>query len=295
MAEAGQDEWSVWLASRRHGGNAESLRRTMEFLGPIRDQVVSNAAPAPGDTVLDVGCGDGLIAFAAAERVGTAGSVIFADISADLLSLCEERADRLGIAARCEFVQTRASDLRTIGDATVDAVTLRSVLIYESDKASAFAEFFRVLRPGGRLSLFEPINRFINDEGTGCFAGYDVEPVVDLAAKVKAVYDAIQPPESDPMLDFDERDLVRLAERAGFEPVHLRYQVDIYRAEPTRWETAAHIAGNPRIPTMAEAVQQALSPAQVERLTDWLRPQAEQGTRRRRRAVTYLWGVRPSP
>jgi arsenite methyltransferase len=39
-------------------------------------------------------------------------------------------------------------------------VTTRSVLIYVEDRRAAFAEFFRVLRLGGRLSIFEPINRF---------------------------------------------------------------------------------------------------------------------------------------
>ena len=42
----------------------------------------------------------------------------------------------------------------------MDIVTTRSVLIYVEDKRRAFEEFFRVLKPGGRISLFEPINRF---------------------------------------------------------------------------------------------------------------------------------------
>jgi arsenite methyltransferase len=50
-------------------------------------------------------------------------------------------------------VQAPASHLVDIDDEAVDAVTLRSVTIYEPDKATAFAEFYQVLRPGGRLSL----------------------------------------------------------------------------------------------------------------------------------------------
>jgi arsenite methyltransferase len=167
------------------------------LLALIRDQVLANAALAAGPRVLDVGCGDGLIAFAVAEAVGPTGQVIFSDVSADLLNRCRELATQRGLLERCQFVQASASDLSPIPDQAVDAVTLRSVLIYEPDKAAAFAEFHRVLRPGGRLSLFEPINRFTFPEPAGRFYGYDVAPVADLVAKLKQVYDAIQPPGSD--------------------------------------------------------------------------------------------------
>ncbi|WP_348240817.1 methyltransferase domain-containing protein, partial [Salmonella enterica] len=54
---------------------------------------------------------------------------------------------------------TGAETLEGIADSSVDVVTTRSVLIYVDDKAAAFAAFHRVLKPGGRVSLFEPINR----------------------------------------------------------------------------------------------------------------------------------------
>ncbi len=87
-----RDKWATWLAERRHGGDPEQLRRQLESLAPVRDQVVANAALAPGHRVLDVGCGDGLIAFAAAEAVGPSGLVIFSDISQDLLDGCRALA-----------------------------------------------------------------------------------------------------------------------------------------------------------------------------------------------------------
>lgn len=66
----------------------------------------------------------------------------------------------MGGLDRCRFVRAAAEDLGPIPDASVDVVTTWSVLIYVADKRRAFAEFFRVLKPGGRASLFEPINRF---------------------------------------------------------------------------------------------------------------------------------------
>jgi hypothetical protein len=56
------------------------------------------------------------------------------------------------------------------------------------------------------------------------FGGYDVTPIADLAQKVEAVFLRLQPPETDPMTDFDERDLFALAEQAGFHEIHLELQ-----------------------------------------------------------------------
>jgi arsenite methyltransferase len=290
--EGRQDQWAAWLGARRHGGDAELLRRHLEVLAPIRDQVVANAALAAGHRVLDVGCGDGLIAFAAAEAVGPTGRVIFSDVSADLLNRCRETATQRGLLDRCQFVQAPASDLSPIPDQVVDAVTLRSVLIYEPDKTAAFAEFHRVLRPGGRLSLFEPINRFTFPEPADRFYGYDITPVADLVAKLKQLYDAIQPPASDPMLDFDERDLVTLAGQAGFCEVHAQVTIDIRSPEPLPWDGMLNSSGNPRIPTVADAMRQVLTADEAERLTAHLRPLVEQGRGQRRTAVTYLWALR---
>ena len=290
MTQAQEDRWASWLARRRHGDDPELLRRTLEYLVPIRDRVIAGAHLAAGASVLDVGCGDGLIAFAACEEVGDSGSVIFGDVSEPLLQRCRELADEAGMTDRCRFVRASASDLSAIEDASVDAVTLRSVLIYEADKTSAFQEFHRVLRRSGWLSLFEPINRFAADAEAepGHLFGRDVSAVPDLAARVSAVYEAIQPRATDPMLDFDERDLVQLAEAAGFAEVHLQLNADVEPVQSMSWDTFLNMSGNPRIPTFNEAMDEALTPSEASRLTAELRPQVEQGVGESRSAVAYL-------
>lgn len=290
-----KDRWATWLAERRHGGDPDWLRRTLELLAPVRDRVIENAQLAHGTRVLDVGCGDGLVAFAALDRVGPTGQVIFSDISADLLERCEELARAAGVLDRCRFVEASASDLSPIEDHSIDAVTLRSVLIYEAERPNAFGEFHRVLRAGGRLSLFEPINRFGYPEPAVRFHGYDVSAVSELAAKLKAVYERHQPPESCSMLDFDERDLLALAEDAGFHEVHMGLEADVeeYRSSPWRisWETMLHSAFNPLAPTLSEAMGEALTPHEAERFASHLRPLVEAGQGEVRRASTYLWAV----
>jgi hypothetical protein len=81
-----------------------------------------------------------------------------------------------------------------------------------------------------------------------------VTPVSDLAERVKAVYTSRQPPEESPMLDFDERDLFDLAERAGFEEIHLSYEAKTkpgnLEVDARDWETALRSAPNPFAPTL---------------------------------------------
>jgi ubiquinone/menaquinone biosynthesis C-methylase UbiE len=238
--------------------------------------------------VLDVGAGDGLIGLAALERVGPQGRVIFADVSEALLE--RTRAAAAG-DERAQFVLTRAEDLAQIADDSVDVATTRSVLIYVADKAAAFRALHRVLRPGGRISLFEPINRLMFPEPDDRLWGYDVSAIPDLAAKVKASYAALRDPGSDTMMDFDDRDLVHLAEAAGFERIHLECHIDIEPVAHLRVldiETLLDISPNPLAPTLREAVDDALDPCERERfLARYARAVGEEEPQRRS-ALAYL-------
>jgi len=181
MSNSVQDQWARWLLHRRHGGDPEEQKACLEALYPVRDQVLRNAKVVQGEVVLDVGTGDGLIAFAALAQVGERGQVIFSDISHDLLDHCQALAHQLGVLDRCLFLEAAAEDLAALTDVSVDVVTTRSVLIYVTAKQQAFREFYRVLKPNGRLSIFEPINRFSYFEPTSLFWGHQVTPIQDLA------------------------------------------------------------------------------------------------------------------
>ena len=265
-------------------------RRVREELVPVRDTVLDRSGLTEGETLLDVGCGEGMIGFGALER--GAGHVVFSDISDDLLDFCREAASELGVSDRVSFVKAGAADLSVIADASVDIVTTRSVLIYVPEKAEAFAEFLRVLRSGGRFSCFEPINRFGCEERREGFWGYPGNGVSDLAERVEQVYAEVPPPD-DPMLDFDERDLMRLAEEAGFFPVELELQAEIRATEPRPWGAFLHTAGNPKIPTIAEAMDQALNPEERKRFAAHLRTLVEEGKGVWRMAHAYLRAIKP--
>lgn len=289
------DHWSRWLLERRDAGDARQRRLAFEHLAPIRDRVLANAGPLDGVTLLDVGAGDGLIALEALERVGPEGAVIFSDVSPALLERCKEAVRARRSLAHARFVVARAEDLDGIADSSVDVITTRSVIIYVADKADAFAAFHRALRPGGRISLFEPINMLTFPEPPGRFWGYDVAAVAELADKVRATFEDLHDPASATMTDFDAGDLVLLAEDAGFARVHCDCHIDIEPGQPPgpeNVETLLDTSPNPFAPTIREAIAQALTESERERFISHLRQAHDDGRQVKRLAVAYLVAVK---
>jgi arsenite methyltransferase len=288
------DRWHRWLLDIRHGGDATCRQQDLtEFLYPVRDTVLDKARLRPADTLLDAGTGDGLIAFGALERLGPSGHVIFSDISQDLLDHCRAAASAEGLRGRCSFIRASADRLTGVADASADVVTTRSVLIYVKDKAAALREFYRVLKPGGRVSVFEPINVLMSAREPGRFSGYDVTPVLSIAAKVQALYESIQPRGIDPMIDFDERDLMHHAHSAGFPQIDLELRVSVKATKrPVPWERFLRMSGNPLIPPLGEAMDGVLSAQEAAAFSDYLRPLVESGTGQERSALAYLAAVK---
>jgi SAM-dependent methyltransferase len=283
----GRDRWAEWILNRRFGGDEAAAAASLKGLREVRDRVLDRAQLREGETLLDVGCGDGLIAFGALER--GAARVIFSDISQDLLDVAR------GLAAgdpRAEFVHAGAEDLSAIADESVDVVTTRSVIIYVTEKRRAFAEFFRVLRPGGRLSMFEPINRFGFPQPEGRFLGIDVHEIWPLARRVRNRYNGMVGDEG-PMLDFDERDLLELAHDVGFASADLQLEAGVERGrlwgrKPPPFERILKTAPNPNAPTFEEVLDAELDAAERERFLAHVRPRFEAGEMVGRFAVAYL-------
>jgi arsenite methyltransferase len=297
MTAAFIDRWARWLLHDRFAGDEMALSGTLDFLEPIRDRVLLGAGIARGDVVLDVGCGDGLIGFGALPLVDEAGQVVFVDPSEELLERCRQIASQLAVSDRCRFVRTPAETLNVIDDSSVDVVTTRSVLIYVDDKAAAFAAFHRVLKPGGRVSLFEPINRRYTALNRDTLFGFDATPIADLAARVRAVFEAAAPSDG-PMMGFDETDLLRLAESAGFSDITVTLELsstDQPQLAGVYWTQLMKMSPNPNAPTYGEAIRHALTSDQTEHLEAYLRPLVDSGTGGRyRSANAYLTAVKPT-
>ena len=98
------------------------------------------------------------------------------------------------------------------------------------------------------------------------------------------------------MLDFDERDLIDLADDAGFAEIRLEYEAEVSANTAhhgvSDWETFVKSAGNPNIPTLEEAMNEALTPGERERFAAHLRPLVENARRRSSLALAFLKAVK---
>jgi demethylmenaquinone methyltransferase/2-methoxy-6-polyprenyl-1,4-benzoquinol methylase len=118
-----------------------------------RTRAADRAELVPGDSVLDVCCGTGDLAFESASRVSPGGHVIGCDFSEQMLDLAREKAANRGVeAVRFEW----ADALRLPYDASrFDAVTVGFGVRNFADRDKGLREMARVLKPGGRLVVLE--------------------------------------------------------------------------------------------------------------------------------------------
>src|SRR5262245_34623225 len=116
MRSVDQDMWGKWVLHGRFNHVTQEQREEtlQQMLYPIRDTLLRLAAVRQGDIVLDVGCGDGLVAFGALEKIGNHGKVIFSDISASLLDHCQALAHSRHVLEHSQFLQASAEDLSVL-------------------------------------------------------------------------------------------------------------------------------------------------------------------------------------
>jgi demethylmenaquinone methyltransferase/2-methoxy-6-polyprenyl-1,4-benzoquinol methylase len=118
-----------------------------------RRAMIATVEAAPGDRVLDVATGTGLVARGLVERYGCA--VVGVDQSRDMLAGARRAlARRSDLAARVELVHGQAERL-PFRDAEFDHLTFTYLLRYVDDPAATLAELARVVRPGGRVAALE--------------------------------------------------------------------------------------------------------------------------------------------
>jgi ubiquinone/menaquinone biosynthesis C-methylase UbiE len=118
-------------------------------LASAQAKLLEFAALAPGERVLDIACGTGLVAFEAALAVGHRGHVLGIDISGQMVAAAEQSARRRGLA-NVGFSRMDAESL-DIPDGSFDVALCALGLMYAPHPEQALREMRRVLRPGGRL------------------------------------------------------------------------------------------------------------------------------------------------
>ncbi len=117
----------------------------------VKERLLERAAPAPGERVLDIGCGAGATTLDLAIRVGPKGRVLGADVAKPLLQKAEERAARAGLG-NARFVRADAQ-VHAFDPGIFDLMASRFGVMFFSDPVAAFANIARALRRGGRIAF----------------------------------------------------------------------------------------------------------------------------------------------
>src|SRR6516165_5144835 len=128
------------------------------LFGPCARILIQKADPKPGERVLDVGCGTGIVARKGALRLGTTATVTAVDLSADTLAVARAVAAREGLTI--EWREGNAEQLPFHDDA-FDLVLCQFALMFVVDKAAALSEMRRVVNESGRvlISVWQALDR----------------------------------------------------------------------------------------------------------------------------------------
>lgn len=159
MSKYGQE--SLWRdTATADAERARDLAARLERRAKAADEVAARNAYlglldiAAGERVLDVGCGTGAVTRDIARRVGTGGLAVGVDPSGALLAIAREHAEDAGLGGRIEFREGDALAL-PFPDSSFDVVVCATVLSHVPRGEAAVPELVRVLRPGGRLGVFD--------------------------------------------------------------------------------------------------------------------------------------------
>jgi ubiquinone/menaquinone biosynthesis C-methylase UbiE len=270
------DPWNDSTITAAEATQVRELAWLLELRGQADDQVAVRHAYLdelkirPGEHVLDIGCGTGVVTREVARRVGSAGRVVGLDPSPLMLSIAQEIAAHESVADQIDY---RIGDIRELRlqDAMFDVLLAVTVLSHTTDAQLVIPGLLRTLRPGGRIGIFDL------DTTSWVISHPDRELTLRIGALAATIA-------TDGWL---ARRLPGLLESAGFEEVQVRAFTPLernpdgfYAKNAERWAEAATRFG-------------AISEKECQR---WLAGlHAEQAANRYFSGITHLfvWGRRP--
>ena len=227
--------WKGWLEEHRREPEVARLEQRAT-------EVLSRAEIADGDRILDIGTGLGLLA-AAEAAASPSGRVVGIDRSLEVMAAC------LG---RHEVLAGAAADAAALpfADASFDVVTTFCVLVYVPEKVRTIEECFRVLRPGGRVSLLEPVHQ----ARLGYHEAPDLDEFEPGHSELSAAHTRLLAEHGAVLASFDADTLARWFVEAGFDEVRLTYELSVrqVRASAKAHRASLERSPFPGFPSLAE-------------------------------------------
>jgi ubiquinone/menaquinone biosynthesis C-methylase UbiE len=117
-------------------------------LKPAQDKLLELANLQPGEKLIDIACGTGLVSFAAAEKLGSTGFVMGTDISDNMVAICKQQAKEKKYSS-VQFERMDAEEL-SAPDKEYDVALCSLGLMYVPDPVRALKEMYRVIKHNGR-------------------------------------------------------------------------------------------------------------------------------------------------
>lgn len=219
---------------------------------PFAEALIAEAMPQPGERVLDVACGTGVVARLAAECVGVTGSVTGVDLNPGMLAVARASAAASGAAIR--WYETSAESI-PLPDTAFDVVFCQLGLQFMADKVAALREMRRVLVSGGRIFVSTPPpNPFFDvlDRALAHHVGDDV------AAFLRMVFSVNQP-----------RALEQLFHEAGFADVTTRTDTRRMQLPPARDFLWQYVHCTPMTGMVAQFNRDRLAALEIEVAAGW--------------------------
>jgi SAM-dependent methyltransferase len=160
---AGFEDLELFNPPQTYTSAARGYDAAQPGWGRVIDHSLELLRLAPGDAVLDIGCGPGILAVRAAEQVAPGGAVTGVDISEGMLDVAREKAAEHGVGDAVSF---RLGDMHELpfADGAFDAICCSYAMFFARSVTAVGRELWRVLAPGGRLvvatigeQFFEPL------------------------------------------------------------------------------------------------------------------------------------------
>lgn len=236
---------------------------------PLARHTIAVARLRPGEHVLDVGCGTGVVTRIAAEQVGPDGSVAGLDVNAGMLAVARSVTPP---DHRIEWHEASAEAM-PFPDAEFDAVLCQLSLQFVPDRQQAVSEMHRVLKPGGRLVITVPGPAGPLFERLADAMGKHIAP--QAAGFVRAVFS----------ID-DETELESLLAKAGFRDVNAEAEMrELPLPEPKAflWQ---YVAGTPLAAVVAGTEDGTRSALERDVVAGWQEFRSGDGMNYEQRIVT---------